>query len=209
MRPSRPPSSRDTTNCSTGWPPTRSSTSPMPCTRSTSPAPRMAGSAKATRWRCEGHRGASASTSTQRSTWRISTDFPLPSGRGRADRCRLHHRAACEVGGQQPRQEADPRHRRQRPLSSRPCDPAVAGETRLPHHARLPARLCTHLNAIERLWAVMHSEVTHNKFPASFSHFVEAILARPPRCPTNQDHLTHFEVKTSSSSAQGLPQTLS
>ncbi len=31
----------------------------------------------------------------------------------------------------------------QRPLSSRPCGPAVAGETRLPHHARLPARLCT------------------------------------------------------------------
>ena len=143
MRPSRPPSSRDTTNYSTGWPPTRSSTSPMPCTRSTSPAPRMAGSARATRWRCEGHRGASASTSTRRSTWRISIEFPLPSGRGRADRCRLHPRAAREVGGQHPRQEADLRHRRQRPLSSRPCGPAVAGETRLPHHARLPARLCT------------------------------------------------------------------
>ena len=104
---------------------------------------RMAGSARATRWRCGGHRDASASTSTRRSTWRISKEFPLPSGRGRADRCRLHHRAACEVGGQQPRQEADPSHRRQRPLSSRSCDPAVAGETRLPHHARLPARLCT------------------------------------------------------------------
>ena len=91
----------------------------------------------------EGHRGASASTSTRRSTWRISTEFPLPSGRGRADRCRLHHRAAREVGGQQPRQEADLRHRRQRPLSSRPCGPAVAGETRLPHHSRLPARPCT------------------------------------------------------------------
>ena len=75
----------------------------------------------------EGHRGASASTSTRRSTWRISTEFPLPSGRGQAGRCRLHHRAAREVGGQQPRQEADLRHRRQRPLSSRPCGPAVAG----------------------------------------------------------------------------------
>ena len=42
-----------------------------------------------------------------------------------------------------PRQEADLRHHRQRPLSSRPCGPAVAGETRLPHHARLPVRLCT------------------------------------------------------------------
>ena len=122
---------------------TRSSTSPMPCTRSTSPAPRMAGSARTTRWRYGGHRGASASTFTRRSTWRISTEFPLPSGRGRADRCRLHPRATREVGGQQPRQEADLRHCRQRPLSSRPCGPAVTGETRLPHHARLPARLCT------------------------------------------------------------------
>ena len=145
MRPSRPPSSRDTTNCSTGWPPTRSSTSPMPCTRSTSPAPRMAGSARATRWRCEGHRGARdiGAPAPQPPRGAQPGEFLLPSGRGRADRCRLHHRAAREVGGQQPRQEADLRHRRQRPLSSRPCGPAVAGETRLPHHARLPARLCT------------------------------------------------------------------
>ena len=39
----------------------------------------------------------------------------------------------------------------------------------------LPAH-APHLNAIERLWAVMHREVTHNKFHASFSHFVEAIF---------------------------------
>ena len=39
----------------------------------------------------------------------------------------------------------------------------------------LPA-YAPHLNAIERLWAVMHREVTHNKFPASFGHFVEAIF---------------------------------
>ncbi len=39
----------------------------------------------------------------------------------------------------------------------------------------LPAH-APHLNAIERLWAVMHREVTHNKFPASFGHFVEAIF---------------------------------
>ena len=39
----------------------------------------------------------------------------------------------------------------------------------------LPA-YAPHLNAIERLWAVMHREVTHNKFHASFSHFVEAIF---------------------------------
>ena len=39
----------------------------------------------------------------------------------------------------------------------------------------LPA-YAPHHNAIERLWAVMHREVTHNKFHASFSHFVEAIF---------------------------------
>ncbi len=39
----------------------------------------------------------------------------------------------------------------------------------------LPAH-APHLNAIERLGAVMHREVTHNKFPASFGHFVEAIF---------------------------------
>ena len=39
----------------------------------------------------------------------------------------------------------------------------------------LPA-YAPHLNAIERLWAAMHREVTHNKFHASFSHFAEAIF---------------------------------
>ena len=32
-----------------------------------------------------------------------------------------------------------------------------------------------HLNAIERLWGVMHREVTHNSFYASFALFTEAI----------------------------------
>ena len=33
-----------------------------------------------------------------------------------------------------------------------------------------------HLNAIERLWGVMHREVTHNKFYANFALFIEAIF---------------------------------
>ena len=182
MRPGRPPSSRDTTNCSTGWLPTRSSPSPMPCTRSTSPAPRMAGSARATRWRCEGHRGASASTFTRRSTWRISTEFPRPSGRGRADRCRLHHVAASTIALLAKLEASNPGKRRIH---------VIADNARY-HHARvvrqwlerpdcritlvfLPAH-APHFNAIERLGAVMHREVTHNKFPASFSHFVQAIF---------------------------------
>jgi transposase len=32
-----------------------------------------------------------------------------------------------------------------------------------------------HLNAIERLWGVMHREVTHNTFYATFAQFTEAI----------------------------------
>ena len=39
----------------------------------------------------------------------------------------------------------------------------------------LPA-YAPHLNAIERLWAVMHCEVTHNRFYPNFGHFVDAVF---------------------------------
>ena len=39
----------------------------------------------------------------------------------------------------------------------------------------LPA-YAPHLNAIERLWAVMHREVTHNRFHPNFGHFVDAVF---------------------------------
>ena len=35
---------------------------------------------------------------------------------------------------------------------------------------------CPHLNAIERLWGVMHKHVTHNKFYPTFTEFGHAIL---------------------------------
>ena len=41
---------------------------------------------------------------------------------------------------------------------------------------RLPA-YCPHLNSIERLWAVMHRYVTHNRFYPSQKAFANAILA--------------------------------
>jgi len=41
---------------------------------------------------------------------------------------------------------------------------------------RLPA-YCPHLNPIERLWAVMHQYVTHNRFYATQPKFAAAILA--------------------------------
>ena len=35
---------------------------------------------------------------------------------------------------------------------------------------------CPHLNPIERLWKVMHQNVTHNKCYAKFRDFAEAVL---------------------------------
>ena len=35
---------------------------------------------------------------------------------------------------------------------------------------------CPHLNPIERLWGVMHENVTHNRFYATFRAFSEAVL---------------------------------
>jgi len=40
----------------------------------------------------------------------------------------------------------------------------------------LPA-YAPHLNAIERLWGVMHKYVTHNSFYSTYKQFAEAILA--------------------------------
>jgi transposase len=43
------------------------------------------------------------------------------------------------------------------------------------HLIQLPT-YCPHLNPIERLWAVMHTHVTHNHFYATQKQFAEAIL---------------------------------
>ena len=43
------------------------------------------------------------------------------------------------------------------------------------HLIRLPT-YCPHLNPIERLWAVMHAHVTHNRFYPTQKQFAEAIL---------------------------------
>ena len=144
MRPRRPPSSRDN-HCGLA----ADEVVIMPCTRSTSPAPRMLGP--------QGRQGAADSgrSGTFRSTWRISTAL----GR-RADRCRL---SRCSRSPATPARGGS-RHRRQRPLSSRPW---VRQWLERPDCritlVFLPA-YAPHLNAIERLWAVMHREVTHNRF---------------------------------------------
>lgn len=44
------------------------------------------------------------------------------------------------------------------------------------HLIQLPA-YCPHLNPIERLWAVMHAHVTHNRFYPKQKQFAEAIVA--------------------------------
>ncbi len=43
------------------------------------------------------------------------------------------------------------------------------------HLIRLPA-YCPHLNPIERLWAVMHAHVTHNRFYPTQKQFADAVL---------------------------------
>ncbi len=43
------------------------------------------------------------------------------------------------------------------------------------HLIQLPP-YCPHLNPIERLWAVMHANVTHNHFYPTQKQFAEAIL---------------------------------
>ena len=43
------------------------------------------------------------------------------------------------------------------------------------HLIQLPA-YCPHLNPIERLWAVMHAHVTHNRFYSTQKQFADAIL---------------------------------
>jgi transposase len=35
---------------------------------------------------------------------------------------------------------------------------------------------CPHLNSIERLWAVMHQQVTHNRYYPTQKQFANAIL---------------------------------
>lgn len=44
------------------------------------------------------------------------------------------------------------------------------------HLIQLPP-YCPHLNPIERLWAVLHQYVTHNRYHRSQKHFADAILA--------------------------------
>ena len=49
----------------------------------------------------------------------------------------------------------------------------TSGRQRLNLHAALSLE---NFHSIERLWAVMHREVTHNRFHPNFGHFVEAIF---------------------------------
>ena len=135
MRPGRPPSSRDTTNCSTGWPPTRSSTSPMLHPEYQS--------RPAHGWVRKGDKVALRRTSgRQRLNLHAALNLenfhcPLVEAE-RID-------AASTIALLAKLEASNPGKRRiyvivdNARLSSCPCGPAVAGETRLPHHARLPA----------------------------------------------------------------------
>ena len=54
---------------------------------------------------------------------------------------------------------------------------------------------CPHLNPIERLWGVMHKQVTHNRHYPKFMDFTEAILnffntTLPQKWPKFQDTIS-------------------
>jgi hypothetical protein len=46
----------------------------------------------------------------------------------------------------------------------------------MPDQAALPQAYCPHLNPIERLWGVMHKNITHNKTYGTCKEFAEATL---------------------------------
>ena len=72
--------------------------------------------------------------------------------------------------------EPHPRLPRQRPLPSCQSRPGLAATARAAHRPALRAVHCPHLNPIERLWKVMHENVTHNRRYAKFRDFAEAVL---------------------------------
>ena len=62
------------------------------------------------------------------------------------------------------------------------------------HLIQLPP-YCPHLNPIERLWAVLHQYVTHNRYYPSQKQFADAILAF--MCETIPQEWTKFRDKVS------------
>ena len=52
----------------------------------------------------------------------------------------------------------------------------MAGAAGVPDQAAFHSELCPHLNPIERLWGVMHRNVTHNKCYATLAQFAAATL---------------------------------
>ena len=74
---------------------------------------------------------------------------------------------------------ADGLHRRipgKHKPSSRQTGERMAGPTELPDQAAFPPTYCPHLNPIERLWGVMHKNITHNKCYGTCGEFAETTL---------------------------------
>ena len=70
----------------------------------------------------------------------------------------------------------DPRLSRQCALSPRSTRAGVAGSAREADQAAFRSGVRPHLNPIERLWGVMHKQLTHNTSYASYREFAEAVL---------------------------------
>ena len=96
---------------------------------------------------------------------------------GSPDRRRAKlHRPVRRTGARLFDDEPHPRLPRQRPLPSCPSRPGLAATAREAHRPAFVPPYCPHLNPIERLWKVMHENVTHNRRYAKFRDFAEAVL---------------------------------
>ncbi len=87
-----------------------------------------------------------------------------------------HDRPVRGAGARQFDDEPHPRLPRQRPLPPRPGRPGLAATAREADRPAFVPSYCPHLNPIERLWKVMHENVTHNRCYAKFRDFAEAVL---------------------------------
>ena len=105
-----------------------------------------------------------------------SRDRPDPDDRGRNRRRRLDDQAPGIDRGALSDVGAHPCLSRQRALSSRQAGAGMACATRVPDQLHFIPSYCPHLNPIERLWGLMHRNVTHNKCYATCAQFADATL---------------------------------
>src|SRR5450830_1358099 len=105
-----------------------------------------------------------------------SRDRSNPDDRGPDHRRRIDDQAAPIDRGALSDAGAHPCFPGQRALSSRQARAGMVSPAGTTDQAALIPTYCPHLNPIERLWGVMHRNVTHNKCYATCAQFADATL---------------------------------